>query len=205
MKLKKPTYRSPLRRAQAAATRERILEATARLLGESDGPEAITYKSVAAAADVTEMTVYRYFPSREALLRGLWEWLNTRIAPGVGMPESEASLTGQLAPLFEGFDRVPAQIRASLLSPHGREMRASLDGERQRAFVAALEDATRGLDERTRRNAAAVVQLLHSAYAWLSMREQWGLDGREAASVAAWVIRLVLADLRKQSSRARKR
>lgn len=198
MKLNTSTYRSPLRRAQAEGTRTRIVEAMAGLLTDGDGPEAITYKSVAAAADVTEMTVYRYFPSREALLEGLWSWLNTRIAPGVGMPASEAALTEQLGPLFEGFDRVAPQIRASLFTPQGREMRASLDGERQRAFLAALDDAARGLDARTRRRAAAAIQLLHSAYAWLSMREQWGLDATEAADVSAWVIRLVLADLRKQ-------
>lgn len=188
-----------MRRAQTAATRERILEAMSSLLGESDSAETLTYRTVAARAEVTEMTVYRHFPTRDALLTGLWAWINARISPEIGMPTSEASLTEQLAPLFTGFDRMPAQIKASVLSPRGREMRAALDAERQRAFLAAIADATRGLDAQRRRRGAAVIQLLHSAYAWLSLREQWGLAGEEAAAAAAWVIRLILADLRKQS------
>ncbi len=205
MKRVRVTYESPLRRAQAAATRERVLEAMSSLLGESDSAESITYRAVAERAGVTEMTVYRHFPTRQALLTGLWAWLNTRISPDVGMPASEAALTDQLEPLFEGFDRLPAQITASVLSSRGREMRETLDAERQRAFLAAVADAAEGLDDGTKRRAAAAIQLLHSAYAWLSMREQWGLSGKDAANTSAWVIRLILADLRKQSKRARPR
>ncbi len=175
------------------------------LLGGSDSAEAITYRAVAEKAGVTEMTVYRHFPTRKELLTGLWGWLNTRISPDIGMPTSEAALTDQLAPLFEGFDRLPAQITASVLSSRGREMREALDAERQRAFLAAVAVAAAGLDAGTKRRAAAVIQLLHSAYAWLSLREQWGLSGKDAATTSAWVIRLILADLRKQSKRARPR
>ena len=82
------TYNSRLRQEQAEATRERILAAMADLLQTEGRVELVTNRAVAAAAGVTEVTVYRHFPSRDVLLRGLWEWLNRRNGVTVGMPES---------------------------------------------------------------------------------------------------------------------
>ncbi len=63
------TYRSPLREAQAAATRDRILDAVATLFERGDDP---TYGAIAAVAAVQERTVYRHFPSKDDLYRAFW-------------------------------------------------------------------------------------------------------------------------------------
>ena len=55
----------PTRRAEL--TRRRILDATRELL-ESRGGASWSMDEVAARADLTRMTVYRYFPSRTKLL-----------------------------------------------------------------------------------------------------------------------------------------
>src|SRR5262245_25414288 len=83
---RRPGYRSPLREEQVARTRERIERAAAALINTTHNPEAITFKAVAERAGVTEMTVYRHFPTREDLLRGLWRQLNTSMGPRIGMP-----------------------------------------------------------------------------------------------------------------------
>jgi hypothetical protein len=44
-----------------------------------------------------------------------------------------------------------------------------------------------------------VLQLLHSAHAWMSMREQWGLDGQQAAAATRWAIETLLLHLRRAS------
>jgi AcrR family transcriptional regulator len=196
-KSRKPVYRSPLRAAQAAQTRERIATAAADLLGEGSSADSITFRAVAERAGVTEMTVYRHFPTRDALMQGLWRQLNARMSPGVGMPESVDALLAQHNALFSGFDRVAPQIVASIVTEPGREMRASLNEQRCRSFRNIVREASPGLSPAECTRAAAVLQLLHSAHAWMSLRDQWGLDGREAGAATRWAIETLLAELRR--------
>lgn len=194
------TYNSRLRQEQTEATRERIVAAMADILAEDGRVEAATNRAVAQRAGVTEVTVYRHFPSREQLLRGLWEHLNRTNGANVGMPEGEAELVGNVAPLFATFDAAPAHIVAAITSEQGREMRASLDEVRREAFLAAIDEAASGLAPAERAKAAGVIQLLHSAYTWLSLREQWDVTGQDAADAAGWAIETLLADLRARGS-----
>jgi AcrR family transcriptional regulator len=197
-KPRKPAYRSPLRQAQAAQTRERIERAAADLLGEGSAAESITFRAVAQRAGVTEMTVYRHFPTREALMHGLWQQINARMAPGIGMPEDIDALLAQHTALFTGFDRQAPQIVASLVTEQGREMRSSLNEQRCKAFRSIAREAAPGLSPAECTRVAAVLQLLHSAHAWMSMREQWGLDGREAGAATRWAIEILLTELRRK-------
>jgi AcrR family transcriptional regulator len=194
------TYNSRLRQEQAEATRDRIIAAMADILAEDGRVEAATNRAVAARAGVTEVTVYRHFPSRELLLRGLWEHLNKRNGANVGMPEGEADILEKIGPLFATFDAAPAHITAAVTTEHGREMRSSLNAVRREAFLEALSEATRALPEAERAKAAGVIQLLYSAYAWLSLREQWDVTGQDAADAAGWAIETLLADLRARGS-----
>ena len=50
-------------------TRERILSVTCELLNQQDEIRNITVSQVAAAADVSRATLYRYFPNKATLLR----------------------------------------------------------------------------------------------------------------------------------------
>jgi AcrR family transcriptional regulator len=198
-KARKAAYRSPLRAAQTAQTRARIAGAAAELLGEAASADAITFRAVAERAGVTEMTVYRHFPTRDALMQGLWQQINARMSPGVGMPDTIAALTSQHAALFEGFDQVAPQIMASVTTDQGREMRASLNERRRKAFRDIAREAAPALSPAECTRVAAVLQLLHSAHAWMSLREQWGLDGRESGAATRWALDTLLADLRRNT------
>jgi AcrR family transcriptional regulator len=195
---RKPGYRSPLRAEQAARTRERIAQAAAALIKATHNPEAITFKAVAERAGVTEMTVYRHFPTREDLLRGLWQQLNASMGARIGMPASIDDLLAQHAQLFAGFDQIAPQVLASVTTPVGREMRAALNDKRRRAFRAIVDEAAPDLKPEARTRAAAILQLLHGAHAWMSLRDQWGLDGREAGAATRWAIDILLQHLRKK-------
>jgi hypothetical protein len=181
-KSRKPAYRSPLRQAQAAQTRERIQCAAADLLGEGSAADSITFR-----------------PTREALMHGLWHQINARMAPGIGMPDSIDALLAQHAALFTGFDRQAPQIVASLVTEQGREMRSSLNEQRCKAFRGIAREAAPTLSPAECTRVAAVLQLLHSAHAWMSLREQWGLDGREIGAATRWAIETLLADLRRNA------
>ena len=45
--------------------------------------------------------------------------------------------------------------------------------------------------------ALAVVHLFYSGVSWQTMRDLWGLSGVEAGRAAAWGMRVILAELRR--------
>jgi AcrR family transcriptional regulator len=193
------SYNSSLRRDQSEATKVRILSAMAALMDEGGGQEP-TNRAVAERAQVTEVTVYRHFPSRELLLRALWAHLNRQAGVNAGLPETVEDLRARIAPLLASFDAAPAHITARLTTAQGRAARASLDPERRQAFLAVVAQAAPDLPEGERAKAAAMLQLLYSGYAWLSLREQWDLAGPPAADAVAWATDALLAALSRRGS-----
>lgn len=196
-------YNSPLRAGQAHATAEAILRAVRTIL-EKDPDSALGFDEVAAAAGVNRRTIFRHFPTKEALLRAFWTSTNATLGVPV-WPESEADLTRLPPELFAALERIEGVVRAAHTSSTGREFRMQANEERLRAFRASLADVARDLDPRTARHLAALVQLLFSATAWLTMRDYWGFGGREAGEAAAWGIGALLAAARAEAAAARKR
>lgn len=194
------TYNSELRQSQAEATREKILEAMTAIYEEEGRIEAATARAVAARAGVREITVYRHFPNREILLQALWAHLNRKHGVTVGMPESADEIVAKIGPLYQTFEAAPGHVLAAIRTPEGLKIRESLNDERAEIFMAALREAAPALDPADQAKAAAVLQLLYSSYAWVSMREQWGLSGEVAAEAAAWAAETLLADLRKRGT-----
>ena len=86
-------YSSPLRDRQVAQTREFILDAVTTLLGDRRADE-VTTRDIAATAGVSERTVYRHFPDRDALLEGLSQRLPhlDGARPSFGLRASMTSL-----------------------------------------------------------------------------------------------------------------
>lgn len=66
-----------LRDRQKAATRDEILRAVGRRL-ETTSLEDLSFAEIAAEAKVGERTVYRHFPTKEALLGAFWAWIQTQ-------------------------------------------------------------------------------------------------------------------------------
>ena len=70
-------YVSNLRDRQKAETRDQILGAVGRL-AQGGNLEDLSFAEVAKEAGVGERTVYRHFPTREALMGAFWAWLQTQ-------------------------------------------------------------------------------------------------------------------------------
>ena len=88
----------PLTTSQAAR-RQRVLLAALEL-GADGGYEAVQMRDVAASAEVALGTIYRYFPSKDALLAAaMLEWMEdlerrvTTSAPRGATPPPSASTT----------------------------------------------------------------------------------------------------------------
>ncbi len=73
------SYRSPLRDEQAQATRERVLDALYALMAEAGEAGDITTEAIATRAGVQRRTLFRHFPTRDALFAAFWPWINARL------------------------------------------------------------------------------------------------------------------------------
>jgi AcrR family transcriptional regulator len=180
-----------LRDAHRDLTRGRIVEAALDLLREGNAA-GLTFAGVAARAGMTERTVYRHFETRDALMTAAW----TRIGALVNTPELPKTpefLTDQPLTAFPGFDAEERLMRMLVLSPEGHALRLSVNDKRVAGIRAAVRLARPELKEPDFTRLCAVVQLLDSSFAWLMMKDYWGLDGAEAGRAASAAIAALLA------------
>lgn len=195
-------YESPLRTEQVQATRERILAAVRTIL-EQNPHSLLGFDELAAASGVNRRTIFRHFPTKEALLDAFWSSINASL--GVRFwPEREEDLTDLPPDLFASLDAIEGIVRASHASGAGREMRLQANLERQRAFQDSLSQIVEGMEPKAARQLEAVVQLLFSATAWQTMKDYWGFTGREAGEAAAWAIRALLDAAKSQQGAGQK-
>lgn len=186
MKKKPRRYHSPLRAAQAEATREAILRGVATWM-QRKPHEKFTLDGIARLAGIERRTVFRHFPDKEALRTAFWAWINRRILPRI-LPSSLAELREAPRATFAAFDAEEPLIRASLHTSAGRQMRLERVADRRHAFRAALSEVTRSASATERRNLECAAHALYSAAAWETMRDYAGVSGREAGAAAAWAL-----------------
>jgi AcrR family transcriptional regulator len=189
-------YESPLRAEQQEATRRRILQAMADVLAD-EAVDDVTVPIVAMRARVSVRTVYRHFPTKEALFDAFGEWAEENLQLVVhSYPDTLEGVLEMAPALYRMYDEREPLIRA-LLSKRGQEIRARTRRGRLQTFEKAMRELTESLEPAERRRALAVVYLLVSAPAWQAMRDQWELEGEEAGQAAAWAVRVLTDELRR--------
>ena len=184
--------------ARQELVRGRVLEGVAAVLGRGID---LTYANVAAAAAVPERTLYRHFPTREALLNAVFHWANERIGFRGELPRDEAALAALVRRVFPGFDALAPVIRELLIAPEGRLARLASKAQRQQASLELVRREVDGLDRASARRLAALLQLLTAAATWQTLRDYWDMTGEEAAESAALAIELLLAGARAKAKR----
>ena len=189
------TYNSPLRAEQKERTHERILEAAAEQLLE-DGMEELSLPRAAKRARVSVPTVYRHFPTEEALMRELTEWIGRQININE-VPENVDEFTEWVPRLFAHWDENEALIRARLLSTVHRQIHRDAGHSKDEAIEKAMEDVTAQLGPLDTRRICGLVRLLVSGAAWEMMRDSWDLTGEQAGEALAWAISVLIAELRR--------
>lgn len=189
-------YESPIRAEQMEQTRLRILEATADVLADEQVDE-VTVPLVAMRARVSVRTVYRHFPTKEALFDAFGEWAEEHLRVALlSYPQTLEGVREMAPELYRMYDQRAPLIRA-LLSKRGQEIRARTRRRRLATFEKAMREVTDGLGPAERRRALGVIYLLVSAPAWQAMRDQWDLKGEEAGKAAAWAVRVLTDELRR--------
>jgi AcrR family transcriptional regulator len=182
--------------ARAALVKSRVLEGVRSVLERGD---PLTFASVAEAAGVPERTLYRHFPTREALLSALFDWANQQIGFEGERASDASGFARQVRRAFPGFDAIAPVIRELLNAPEGRQARAAHNRQRQRAALTLVEREAVGLDATSARRVAAVLQLLTSASTWQALRDHWDMDGAEAAEASVLAAELMLEAARARS------
>jgi AcrR family transcriptional regulator len=191
-----------LRERKKRQTRQAILEAAFRLF-EERGFETVTVAEVAQAADVSEGTVFNYFPTKEDLFYGQMEDFEATLLEAVrdrpaGQPVSKAFARA----LLERSSRLASEDRAELIAKAARTIDASPSLQarerevvehttRSLAALLAEETAARPTDAEPLAVAAALtgVQRALTVYVRASI-----LAGRSGPKLAA--------DVRAQARRA---
>lgn len=187
------------RRAQVAETLRRIVDA-ALALHTTKGPAFTSVWDIARLADVSPVTVYRHFPSLDAL----YQACRHRFFEKYPLPSfeelteiegTEPRVRTVLEKLYAYYDEV-----GDLMWPVQRD--ADLVPELARGFqqlqqllqeLAATALASLDADAQVRRKAQAVLLLLMSLGSWRDLVRVQGLSSREAVNLA---VELTLAPLR---------
>lgn len=193
-----PSEPLSLREAQRELTRNRILDAALDLISE-EPLDAITLAGVATRAAVTERTLYRYFATRDELIEAIWPRINDRAAKGRTFPSTPGELVAQPSEIFPDFEAEEGLARF-VLTRQGQELRLSVNNARQAAFLQAIQTARPDLDKAGQRELAALCQLLDSSFAWVSMKDYWGIEGDQSGPLASEAIALLLRQFRKRGA-----
>ena len=180
---------SSLREQHKQATRERIVRAVAELVADAH-PASISVPAVAARAGVGVATVYRYFPTKEALLDASAMVLGSdaKLTSLDQMPTSFAEASSILPDQFAAIARQLPMARNQMASPLGRQLRQVRWEAKQVAMTTALEasgiDPTSPQGERL----AAVADVLTSSTAVLELHDKAGIPIDEAAAHVLWAL-----------------
>lgn len=175
-----------LRQSNAAHTRRLVLDALRAEMLENPAAD-VSFDRLSERSGVNRRTLFRHFASKEALLAAFWADMNASLGMRV-WPESVADLTTLPPALFAGLDRIAPLVDAAHAGGAARDMRLQARPERQARFRAALAPVTRGLADDRAEDLTAVVQLLFSATAAMSLRENWDLRGERAGKAVSWAI-----------------
>jgi AcrR family transcriptional regulator len=195
---KSRAYRSPLRQAQAADTRERILQATMHYLerGEIDD---LTLRQVADLAGVSAPTIYAHFPTMDDLIRAVFFWLRPRVGMDMPLPPLDqlASVPGTLFPLYAQHGNLIRNLQHK--AAWDRQRVADRDA-RHGAWIAAIGKELPKLDAQQLRRGALAVSAFWTPTVWRWLIEICGFSPQEAQQIAAWGVRALVEALRRDPS-----
>ena len=196
------SYASPLRERQMKETKEAIFRAATEQLADH-GLADFHIPRLAEAAGVSIRTVYRYFPTKDALLEAFAHWLDDQV--GSTMTTTPAGLDEMLEgveTVYAGFEDNADILRSHWATPHGRAIREKGRVRRLSALGSVVRDAFPHLSPLEQRHVTAMLSLLHSSRTWQAFKDDFGLDGREAGRVVGWALRTLVADLRQRDAEA---
>lgn len=160
-----------------------------------------TMQELADAAGISVRTLYRYYPSRDDLIAGLYDLINRRMdhvqitGEGLPAPGSEERIRHS----FRVFGEHDKLMRAVVINRLTGEVDDPGHGQRADNILAGIRRMFPDHDERVQRQLAGLVRLLGGSVSWMTLTDGTiTLDDDEAADAAAWALRALLDAARGQ-------
>ena len=193
-------YRSELREQQAATTRERILDATVRVM--ANGLADVTVPAVAREARVSVPTVYRHFATKRDLFAALQPHLQRHagIDPS-SVPTSIDALRASLVSLLNGMDGLDDVMRAAHASPAAEEVRRVHAPNRFRLARRVVDGIAEQLPLADRDRIARLLVVMTASPALRMWRDDFGASVEEIADDIDRAIRAAIADAERETPR----
>jgi AcrR family transcriptional regulator len=182
-----------LRADQVALTRQRVIDAVVELTADADAE--LTVAAVARRSGISPATIYRHFPTRDALVTAA---ANDRVLLGVPSEADHLGADEMRAHLLALWSELAGNLtlaRQGSLSVAGRELRAARFAAHKPLFDAALREAGVDPDSIDGRRYSACAHLLQSAYALLDLHDRQGLSTEEAVDAVSWGSAMLLRSL----------
>jgi AcrR family transcriptional regulator len=187
MKAATRTYESPLREEQLEQTRERILAATARVLGATDG--TLSIPAVAREASVSVPTVYRHFGTKDDLLGALAVYFIDQLRlPYRRLPGDRDGLREFLIAQAAAYAEAEPALRVVLATEAGQKARQDFLPRRKQIIGEALEPLLDGVSQEDKRRVRDVYLILTSSAGFRTAREFFTYSNEELADTIVWVV-----------------
>ncbi|HEY6608473.1 MAG TPA: TetR/AcrR family transcriptional regulator [Candidatus Limnocylindria bacterium] len=188
------SYRSELRAEQARATRDRILEATLRVMAR--GLASLSIPEVAREAGVSVPTVYRHFGSKDELLAAVYPHVARRV--GLDTVPDPVTLDDVRAGVLAYYDRLAnysALDLAAVASPVGDEVRHATMAHRLERLSRLADSVEPPLAKADRDRITRLLAVLTASASLRMWRDHLGSSVEEAADDMVWVISAVIASV----------
>ncbi|HEY7068773.1 MAG TPA: TetR/AcrR family transcriptional regulator [Acidimicrobiales bacterium] len=179
-------YDSPVRRRQAAETRERIVRAGSELVHGFAGWDwqGLTFRAVAERAGVGERTVYRHFPTE----RHLHDAVMQRLEEEAGITYEDVGLDSLAEVTERIFASLPSfAVRASLAEPADPTF-VAVDERRRTALLRAVRSAAPDWTDEQRATLAGLLDVLWNLPSYERLVGAWGLPPEEATRAITWLM-----------------
>jgi len=193
-----------LRSQQRELTHRRILEAALRVVLK-EGVQSFTIRRVAEEAGISYRTVYRHFPTPQALLDAVGEaGRDENEQAGRSLPQSLDGAAAHTRELFKAWDAEQDQVRALATLRIATGMSTRERRERLAMADRLLEEFAPHTSELDRLRVKYVLQAIGGTVTWMQMKDDWGISGETAGDAVAFAITLLVDDLRRKERRAAK-
>ena len=194
----KKEYHSNLRQEQMRRTREQILDALVRTIGQ--GVAGLSIPAVAREAGVSIPTIYRHFRNKQELVAALGGYLMQKM--GMASMQPPCSLDDLLAFVRYAFikaDDIDEAVKIIAVSELGSQMRKDAMPLRIKMLEDALADELAPLNEQDRVRLRNMILVLTSSAMIRTFKEYLDLSGEAAADTVEWTIRLLVRAAREES------
>lgn len=202
----KRIYDNSLRLQQQEMTQDAIMTALRALILEGRLPN-FTIHEVAEQAGVSYGTVYRHFPSREALLEGYIHWAGRQVEKThLPYPERLEDLPNwveQTVPLMMPLFPMMQAMETVVSAVYRKEV-PEASRSRDELYTRLVMQAAPGLSDSQIKAATALLRVFGSIRIWMELHTRYGLDQEQLILALTEGIHAQISQLKMRTEESRK-